>query len=163
MPHSTRHSAGYTLTELLLVVTVIGITLAGTVPAISAYSRTRGFENSADILVGQFDLARNRAIAETNPYRVLFNVPEDGTYQVHDDDDGDGTVDTGEAVHGPFRLPEGSSFHVLGAATNDVLTFQPSGMLQAGQGGTIGLTCANGMALEVEVFASGMAHVSAAS
>lgn len=139
----------------MLVLVVLGLALAAGSPLFTGYINSRGIGASLNDLVAQFDLARNRAIAESNPYRVLLDSPEEGQYQVHDDDDADGTIDDGETVYGPFDLSGTVAFTTIELGGDSFITFEPSGMLSAGQGGQIVMTDECGRSKTLEVYTSG--------
>jgi len=73
---------GFTLLELLVVISIVGILLAFTIPAIDPVRKGYAITNAADQLTGQLDLARQLAISENQRvevrlYRTATN-PSDG-------------------------------------------------------------------------------------
>jgi prepilin-type N-terminal cleavage/methylation domain-containing protein len=155
-PHTRMQQGGFSLIETMIVLVVIGLTLAAGTPFVRGYMHSRGIGEAANDLVSQLDLARNRAIAENNPYRVLFDSPVAGQYRVHDDDDGNGSIDEGEALYGPFTLPGSVAFDDIDVGGTSFVTFEPSGMLAVGQGGQIILTDDRGRSKTLEVYTSGV-------
>jgi prepilin-type N-terminal cleavage/methylation domain-containing protein len=156
MPNAEGRPAGFSLVELMMVLVVVGITLAAGTPFFRGYMQSRGIGASTNDLVAQIDLARNRAIAENNPYRVLLNSPEAGQYRVHDDKNANGSIDGGEAVYGPFRLSGTVGFQAIEIGGGNVIVFEASGMLPAGQGGRITLADDSGRSRILEVYTSGV-------
>jgi len=53
--------AGFTLTELIIVVAIIGFVMAVTVPSITSYSRRQELNVEAENLVARIELAQSRA------------------------------------------------------------------------------------------------------
>ncbi len=156
VPYRRAADSGFTLIESMIVLVVIGLTLAAGAPFFRGYMQSRGIEASMNDLVAQIDLARNRALAESNPYRVLLNSPEGGQYLVHDDDDGNGSIEDGETVYGPFRLSGTVAFEAIELGGGDIIVFETSGMLPAGQGGRITLADNDGRSQTLEVYTSGV-------
>jgi Tfp pilus assembly protein FimT len=144
------------LLEIMIVMVVIGLALAAGTPYIQGYMQSRGIEASMNDFVSQIDLARNRALAENNPYRVLLDSPEQGQYQVHDDDNANDSIEDGETLYGPFRLSGTVAFQAIALGGGDVIVFEASGMLPAGQGGTITLADDCGRSEILEVYTSGV-------
>ena len=77
---------GYSLTELMTAISIIGILAVASVPNVSAYLRSSSSQGAADQLSGDFRLARSRAILEGNDYLVQFTSAT--TYTIVDDDGG---------------------------------------------------------------------------
>ena len=156
IPCPRTPGSGFTLIETMIVMVVIGLALAAGAPFFQGYMQSRGIEASMNVLVSQIDLARNRALAENNPYRVLLNSPDDAQYVVHDDDNANGSIEDGETVYGPFRLSGTVAFQTIELGGGDVIVFEVSGMLPAGQGGRITLADAGGRFQTLEVYTSGV-------
>lgn len=148
--------SGFSLIEIMIVLVVVGVTLAAGAPFFQGYMASRGIEASMNDLVSQIDLARNRALAENNPYRVLLNSPEEGQYRVHDDDSANDSIEDGETIYGPFRLSGAVAFQAIELGGGEVIVFEASGMLPAGQGGTITLADDCGRSEILEVYTSGV-------
>jgi prepilin-type N-terminal cleavage/methylation domain-containing protein len=148
-------ASGFSLIEIMIVLVVVGVSLAAGAPFFQGYMASRGIEASMHDLVSQIDLARNRALAENNPYRVLFNSPEAGQYRVHDDDNANDSIEDGETIYGPFRCRE-LAFQAIEVGGGEVIVFEASGMLPAGQGGTITLADDRGRSEILEVYTSGV-------
>ena len=70
---------GFSLIELLVVITIIAMVAVFTVPAFNSVTTAGSIENSADQIVGALGLARQSAIGKNRPVEVRFyEVPADG-------------------------------------------------------------------------------------
>lgn len=123
---------GYTVTELMVGVTIIGIAAVASVPNVSSYLRSRNAATGSEQLSSHFRVARSRAVLEGNDYLVQFT--SSSTYQIVDDDGGgngipgnadydatnrgNGQADDGELVMGPFALPTGLAFATASGIQN---------------------------------------------
>lgn len=163
MARKHRACGGYTLLELLLTLAVLGVVLAAGIPYLGGYMRSRSVGDCVASMASRFDLARSRAVAERNPYLVFLDNPSAGQYEIVDDDNRNGQFDTGEAVLGPYSLPPRIQFASIQLLGNGGIAFLPSGMLQAGQGGTITLGDDQGRRATLEVFTSGLTRIRAGS
>jgi prepilin-type N-terminal cleavage/methylation domain-containing protein len=123
---------GYSLTELMAAISIIGILAVASIPNVSAYLRSSSSQGAADQLSGDLRLARSRAILEGNDYLVQFTSAT--TYTIVDDDGGGEGIpgnagytagnrgneraDDGERVLGPFQLPRDVRFATVNGAVN---------------------------------------------
>ncbi len=71
---------GFSLTEMMVVLTILGILAAITIPYFET-SAVDQLQNGATILVADIDYARNLAIANGSDYRLTFQ-PADNRYQL---------------------------------------------------------------------------------
>jgi prepilin-type N-terminal cleavage/methylation domain-containing protein len=114
---------GYSLTEVLLVLAVLGIALAVTIPAMSQFMRSYSAKVSADEFVGHLRLARHLSIARHTP--VSFTV-NSNSYSLPD-------WAAGNLATAPQR-----SYDLAGAVSvvsgTGTVTFQPDGTVSAGSG-----------------------------
>ena len=131
--------AGFSMVEILVVVLIMGITLAASVPAFNRYLASNTLQNAGDVFAGRLRLARQTAVAQEVPQIVSWDTAA-GTYTIVSDTNGDGIVQGGEPSLGPFTLPDGI------ALANDpgdpfagtTLTFNPNG--GASQSGSVVLS-----------------------
>ncbi len=80
---TTPKRAGYTLVEVLIVVTIIGIASAVVVPHMLA-AGTLGVQAAARIIVSDILYAQNDAIAQQRIRRVIFD-PANESYMLQDE------------------------------------------------------------------------------
>lgn len=153
---NSRPQAGTTLVELMVVLSIMTLALLIGAPRMSGYVQGQKLARAADGLSSSMDLARQRAVAEHHPYRVVLNDPEDDQYWFHSDDNGNDALDTDETRYGPFTLPRGIVFTDVDLLGDGQLIFLSSGMLRSGEGGTVTLTDARGLTRTLEVYASGL-------
>jgi prepilin-type N-terminal cleavage/methylation domain-containing protein len=78
--------AGFTLIELLIVVAIIGITAALSLPAIARYIRNYRVNGGATSVQGGLQQARLKAITGNVNYGTLFVVIDADTFQVVSED-----------------------------------------------------------------------------
>src|SRR5439155_4674043 len=77
-------------------------------------------------------LARFKSISLHSNVIVRFQWTA-GTYTLHTDENGNGAIDNGEPVRGPFALPQTITFtnSVATPVAGDSLVFRPDGTLLA--------------------------------
>lgn len=76
MPIGTP-SPGFTITELLLVLTLIGVLSAISMPALKGFAATRRLKASAATLRSLLTFARDMAITDRTTYLVVFDLDND--------------------------------------------------------------------------------------
>ncbi len=69
---TTHPDRGFTLIELLAVLVIIGIMLAGVLPAANSIVRGHNLTAALDTVEGQLSLARQTAIANNRPVEMRF-------------------------------------------------------------------------------------------
>ena len=116
-----RQQKGYSLVEVLLVLAIMGIFLAISIPALSSYMRSYSARVGADEFVSHMRLARHLAIARHQPIDMLVGTEE---YSLPDWTDKDITT----AGTRDFTLPRGCTI-VSGTGT---ITFRTDGTISTG-------------------------------
>jgi prepilin-type N-terminal cleavage/methylation domain-containing protein len=120
---------GFTLVELVVAITIIGLALAVGTPPFVRFLRHLQAKDTAQLVSGILREARGKAIHEKNNYVVFFSMSQ-RTMLLLDDDGGgrgnpanagfvatnrgNGRADQGETLYGPYRLPEGQVFGMIG-------------------------------------------------
>jgi prepilin-type N-terminal cleavage/methylation domain-containing protein len=124
---------GFTLVELMVAITILGLILAVGTPPIMRYMRHFQSKDTAQLVASILRQARGRAIHERNNYIVYFSLSA-STITILDDDGGgggnpsnagfhatnrgNGRADAGERVYGPYHLPAGQVFGLIGGSLN---------------------------------------------
>ena len=75
-PHSQSQS-GFTITELLIVLTLIGILSAISMPTLKGFAATRRLKSSAYSLRSLLTFARDMAITDRTTHLVVFDLDRD--------------------------------------------------------------------------------------
>jgi len=101
-----NQQAGFTMVELMIAVTLIGLTLAASLPGFRQLIESNNLAEGGRQFAGHIRLARQMAVAEGVPYIVTWDDNAE-TYSIVRDEDQDGVVDGGEPAQGPFLMPKG--------------------------------------------------------
>ena len=73
-PLSTPHSSGYTLVEMLIVVTIVGLMASVILPTLNSASGSVSLEAMARSLAADIRIARHSAVQYNSNYAVLFDL-----------------------------------------------------------------------------------------
>lgn len=73
MPHRRPSSAGFSLVELLIVIAVMGIVAALTLPNVNSGIHDQ-LQSTADAIAGDLAYARGLAVANNSSYRLSFDL-----------------------------------------------------------------------------------------
>ena len=93
-----ERSAGFTLSEMMVVVAVLAIMAGVAIPSFMALLPGMRLNGAARQVMTDLMDARMNAVKNNNEFKVFFGSPSANQYQILDDDDDDGNVDTGEAI-----------------------------------------------------------------
>jgi len=124
--------SGFTMTELVVVIAIIGVTLAIAIPSFLSYRPTMRIKGAARDITTILQWSRMKAVSENNRMEIQFS-PANKTYTVFDDNNSDGDVSTDTAIR-TSTLPDDISFGIgttvtkkastnIGPAHTDCLTF----------------------------------------
>ena len=123
---------GFTLIELSVALTVLGMLALASIPAVSRYIQDYRLDGASSNLIGDLRLCRHRAVAEANNYVLILN-PSTETYSILDDDNNNGQEDDGENLIGPVGLPCGMDLRngPWMPFPDDKITLRPDGTADA--------------------------------
>lgn len=116
-----RQQKGYSLVEVLLVLGIMGIFLAISIPALGQYMRSYSARVGADEFVSHMRLARHLAISRHQPVDITVGAEN---YSLPNWSDGD----IGTAGLREFKLPRGCSI----VAGTGMITFRTDGTISTG-------------------------------
>jgi len=126
---------GFTLTELMVVIVIMGLVAVASVPAMGRFLQSWRLSGETDALAGFLRGARSAAIMKNRDVVFKFKM-SDKTYYYFEDENGDGTRDAGEYQSATQTLEGGISFddHSL---SSPILVFGARG--NANESGSITL------------------------
>jgi len=93
-----RRKSGFTLIEMMIVIAVFAIIAAIAIPSFMSMLPGMRLNGAARQIMVDLMAARMNAVKQNNEVKVFFNSPGTNQYQILDDDDNDGTADTGETI-----------------------------------------------------------------
>ena len=91
----TEH--GFTLLEMIVVLIIGGVLTAIAIPAFMNWAPKYRVNGAGRQVFSEMMAAKAKAISESNNYIISFDI-SNNSFTIHDDDDNDGTQDTGESV-----------------------------------------------------------------
>jgi prepilin-type N-terminal cleavage/methylation domain-containing protein len=152
--------AGFTLTEVMMVMLVMGLTLAAGLPAFGRFTQTARLDGAARQFAGHMRLARQQAVSEGTPY--LFLWWNSTWYYLIKDSDRNGYYSYGDSYVGPYWLPTGIYPENASGFTSPYFTLSPNG--SCNQSGSFDLTNDRGTTITVTLMGpTGQVQISKAS
>lgn len=152
-----NREAGFSIIELMVVVVIMTIVLAASIPALRQHTETINLTKGTRGMGSSLKLARARAVSTNNSVVVVFDT-DNSTYLLFEDADDDGTQDAGETSSGPFEVPNRIAIESVSFARNTV-TFTPNGA--ASETGSVVLVNTKNLAQRLDLTAAtGLVYVS---
>lgn len=141
MLKTQKAQEGFTIIELLTVMAVFCLLAAIGIPAVKSFTGSADVKAAVAQVRADVWLARQRAIATSEPHSVFFNI-NDNSYTVFRDD-GDGTaanaangqIDSGEEVLVVRTLRDGFGLTNVNLDPANAVILMPKGMLKTGTAG----------------------------
>jgi len=125
---------GFTLVEMMIMISIIGLILAIGTPPFVEYLRHAQSRDAAQIVAGILRQARSKAVQERNNFVVFFDTQNNQITMLDDDGGGNGNpsnagfnptargnnqADGDEKIYGPYDLPEGQVFGLIAGSVDD--------------------------------------------
>ena len=150
-----RSVRGFTLTELMIVITIMGVLMAVSAPAIARYASNWRLSGAASQMAMSIRSARSTAVNKDMDVVFLFDKDK-GQYHILEDANGNGDADGGERESAVQDLPNGVTIEDY-TVPQESLTFNSKGSTQ--DGGVIVFKGKHGYELQIRVY-SGTGNVS---
>ncbi len=117
--------AGFTLTELMIVISIFGLIAVLSMPNYNRFMQTWRLNGETQQFATVLRTARSAAVMKNIDVIFSFDV-DNGSYSYFEDADGDGGLDSGEYESATYQLPEGITIAAF-TLSNPVLTFGSKG------------------------------------
>lgn len=119
-----KNNAGFTLVEMMIVVVVVTILSAVSIPSFYVWNANHRAAGAAREILGVMRHARLTAVNQASDVVVVFTkgVGSGGTYRAFVDNDSDDSQDSGEQIIGQGRMPDGINMFDVNFASTLPLT-----------------------------------------
>ena len=145
---------GFSLTELMIVIAILGALLAVSSPALSRFAADWRLNGAAARMAT--NLRSARSVAVNKNIDVVFTFDQDsGEYSFLEDTNGNGAADAGELETSVVGMPKGVTIKDF-TVPQTTITFSSKG--STADGGTILMTGRAGKAIQIRVY-SGTGNV----
>lgn len=102
-----RRMEGFSLVEMLVVIAVMGVMFAMSIPAYQAWARSHALRGAADMIAGELQGLRARAMATGVDQTIHFNLNYDPYGDIH--------MHTGTYIGAHWDLPNGIRYGHVGS------------------------------------------------
>jgi prepilin-type N-terminal cleavage/methylation domain-containing protein len=120
---------GFTITELAIVIGILGIVLALSMGNIQSMIRNQRLTGATNQMITHLRLAREKSVAEGNNYVVTFRAALNN-YQVWDDE-GNDLIVGGQDIRRVFPMPQGTRIQNPQFFGANRVIFRPDGTCNA--------------------------------
>lgn len=134
MPARRKDVRGFTTTELMVGLVIVGIIIAVAVPNLRSYRESQRMASACDRIAAMCRSARAKARAQNHQIIVTYDVDTNEAV-MHEDANDDGVVDADEGVE-TYALPTGI-FLNSSTFTGDALVFNGRGRCVEGGSVTV--------------------------
>ena len=148
MTRRLRESRGFTLVEMAVVILLLGIIAAFSVPAYMKLNRSLQLKGATQNVAGQLQLARQKAMATGKPQMMHFHADAGNVdYHIHN---------AGEGPTGGWKLPKNvvCNWSLGGVLPSQEVQLNPNG--RAYRSGYVILQTIGGLRDTVKVLLSGL-------
>jgi|WetSurMetagenome_2_1015567.scaffolds.fasta_scaffold00121_34 prepilin-type N-terminal cleavage/methylation domain-containing protein len=152
---------GFSLIELVIVISVIGILSVIAVPALRGYVDNRNLRTAASDLSAMFYQTKEQAVAESTEYRIVFTAGTDGNYQILRCTNIGLPCGGFSAIRTIQFSSYGSGIVLSGVALGNPVQFEPRGTISTAIG-SVNLANSRGSVATVSVSLTGRANVTLA-
>ncbi|MCX5851806.1 MAG: GspH/FimT family pseudopilin [Deltaproteobacteria bacterium] len=118
-----QNKRGFTLIELIVVVMLVGIIMMIALPGLQTWMAKSRLNGAARQIMADLTYARMTAVSEGN--RFVVSILNDHEYRILDDDNDNGSVDTGEKV---IVKDIKSNYPDITLSATGIFTFYPPGL-----------------------------------
>ncbi|WP_051689401.1 GspH/FimT family pseudopilin [Pelobacter seleniigenes] len=151
---------GFTLLELIIAMTVMGILMLTATPPLRSYIRTNHVTAAANDLVGALNYARSEAVSRQINVTVCQSFDLEGCdssgweqgWIIFTDENGDANVDGTDSI---LRAHNTFTTDISISSAADAIIYQPTGFLASPSGGDAISITANNKEINVIVNSSG--------
>ena len=144
---------GFTLVEVMIVIAIIGIMAAIAAPSYQTFTAQRRLNGAARQVMSDLMYARMKAVSQNNECKVFFL--NNHQYNILDDDNNNGTADSGESIETKDIQTNYSDITITGNA-NPI--FKPRGT--ANPGATITIQNSSGTKYVIVTTNTGRVRIS---
>ncbi len=147
-----RSEAGFSFTELMVVLMGMTIILAAAVPVVTSSWSSYRLILTAQSITSQLQFARMKSVSSNESFQVHF-LSGSGSYRVEDS--------TGRIVSGPFFLPTGVTWNSTDGGSGigfpgGLVPFTPTGTIPAASNSRVKLINQAGYRIDIAVGTGGV-------